>query len=148
MAKINIHIELDPKTDTLDALVAIAQAFGGKVELVTKETPKAAEIEKNEHAAEPEEPKQTKTTKKSKKAETKDDGIGEETTVDDLEKDDEAAEDESYTVDDVRTVMAEAKRSGKDTKDLRAILKANGAAVVSDLDAKKYASVIKAVKAL
>lgn len=128
MAKININIELDTQKDDLSILIAIADAFGG--DKVTIE-PKAP-VEKTENLAKPEEPKES----------TREPGVGQ------VEEEPNDAPEENYTVDDVRKVMAEAKRSGKDTADLRAILKANGAAVVSDLNPKKYAAVIKAVKAL
>ncbi len=123
MAKINIHIELDTQKDDISTLIAIADAFGGKVTIEPK-TP----VKKTKDVAKTEEPKEPAQ-------------IEYEQILYD-------ASEENYTVDDVRTAMMEAKRAGKDTADLRAILKANGASVVSDLDPKKYAAVIKAVKAL
>lgn len=129
MAKVFIQIELDSSdTQTPELLNTLANAFLNTKAAV--EDPAA-----NNLVEEPkEEPKvSVKETKKVVKAE---EPVADETP------------EENYTVDDVRTVMAEAKRSGKDSADLRAILKANGAAVVSDLDPEKYAAVIKAVKAL
>ena len=145
MAKINIHIELDTQKDDLSALIAIAEALGGKVTLA----PQLPAEEKGE----PIKPAAKKTKKAVKTEEPQEPtwepggGQVEEEPV----KADEATEiveETNYTVDDVRAAMAEAKRSGKDTADLRAILKNNGAAVVSDLKADKYAAVINAVKAL
>lgn len=124
MAKINIHIELDTQKDDISTLIAIADAFGGKVTIEPK-TP----TNKTKNVAKTEEPKEPTR----------------EPSYEQILYD---ASEENYTVDDVRTAMMEAKRAGKDTADLRAILKANGASVVSDLDPKKYAAVIKAVKAL
>ena len=143
MAKINIHIELDTQKDDLSTLIAITEALGGKVTLA----PQLPAEEKGE----PIKPAAKKTKKAVKTEEPQEPtwepggGIVEEEPV----KADEAqAEETNYTVDDVRAAMAAAKRSGKDTADLRAILKNNGAAVVSDLKADKYAAVINAVKAL
>jgi len=145
MAKIYIQIELDStdeKTPSLLQALSLAFIDGTKVataEAEAPEAPKAAEKEGVQKAS-------TKKTKKASKVVT--DEVEELPTKDlDIEEA-EVDTDVSYTVDDVRTIMAEAKRSGKDTADLRAILKANGAAVVSDLDPKKYAAVIKAVKEL
>jgi hypothetical protein len=155
MPKINIHIELDSnEKQTPELLAALSQAFGGAV-AITHAAPKVEEPTKEteEPKEETEEPKEetpkttgkkTKKTPKVEKEEAEDEGIGEETTVEELEEE----ANKKYNVDDVRTVMAEAKRSGKDSAKLRAILKANGAAVVSDLDPKNYAKVVKAVKAL
>lgn len=127
MAKINIHIELDTQKDDISTLIAIADAFGGKVTIEPK-TP----VKKTKNVTRTEEPKEPAW----------------EPSEEQIEDEQNDASEENYTVDDVRKVMAEAKRSGKDSADLRAILKANGAAIVSDLDPKKYAAVIKAVKAL
>lgn len=133
MAKINIHIELDTQKDDISTLIAIADAFGGKVTIEPK-TP----TNKTKNVAKTEEPKEL----------TREPGDGLVEIVAEESKEDVTVEETNYTVDDVRTAMMEAKRAGKDTADLRAILKANGASVVSDLDPKKYAAVIKAVKAL
>lgn len=127
MAKINIHIELDTQKDDISTLIAIADAFGGKVTIEPKTS-----VKKTKDVAKTEEPKEPAWEPSSEQ----------------IEDEQNDASEENYTVDDVRKVMAEAKRSGKDSADLRAILKANGAAIVSDLNPKKYAAVIKAVKAL
>jgi len=148
MAKIYIQIELDSTDEKTPSLLqALSLAFIDDTKVATAEaeapevpeTPKVEEKEKVQKAS-------TKKTKKASKVVT--DEVEELPTKDlDIEEA-EVDTDVSFTVDDVRTIMAEAKRSGKDAASLRAILKANGAAVVSDLDPKKYAAVIKAVKAL
>lgn len=154
MAKINIHIELDTQKDDLSTLIAITDALGGNLTLEPTTPVVKPPLPPRGEAPEETPKAPAKKTKKVSKAEEPTEptwepggGLIEDEPEAKPEKTEEVPE-ENYTVDDVRTVMAEAKRSGKDTADLRAILKANGAAVVSDLDPKKYAAVIKAVKAL
>lgn len=152
MAKINIHVELDTQNDDLSTLTAIADIFGGKV-VVEPKSPTLEEAPVEEKG----DPKTT-TKKKPKKA-VAEEPVKEEKKTGGLLSDEavkalaegttkEPEAEEKYTVDDVRTIMATAKRSGKATADLRAILKANGAAVVSDLNPKVFAKVIKEVEAL
>lgn len=151
MAKVFIQIELDSSdTQTPELLIALSNAFLNTK--VAVEVPAAKnQVEETTPAAAP------KKTKKVAKAEepVAEEPVAEEPKwepggglVEDETEKTEEAPDENCTVDDVRTAMAEAKRSGKDSADLRAILKTNGAAIVSDLDPKKFAAVIKAVKAL
>lgn len=155
MAKVFIQIELDSSdTQTPELLIALSNAF-----LNTKAAVEVPAVKNQvEEPAYDGVPKATvKKTKKVVKAEepVAEEPVAEEPkwepggglVADETEKTEEAPE-ENFTVDDVRTAMAEAKRSGKDSADLRAILKTNGAAIVSDLDPKKFAAVIKAVKAL
>ena len=132
--EIKVTISLDDRTAALvgqlaSAILATKVTVESNVPVV--ETPKAP-AKKTKKVTKAEEPKEP----------TWEPGGGQ------VEDEPNEAQEENYTVDDVRTTMAEAKRSGKESADLRAILKANGAAVVSDLDPKKYAAVIKAVKAL
>jgi hypothetical protein len=144
--EIKVIIGLDERTTKL--LGDLTSAILATKSVASIPAPKVEKPAEEKEAPKAEAPKGKKGSKKAvEKEETKDEGIGEETTVDDIEKDDEAEETE-YTVDDVRTVMADAKRSGKPSADLKKILKQNGAGVVSDLDPSKYAKVIAAVKAL
>lgn len=70
-----------------------------------------------------------------------------EITTEDLPESFEEPEAKStISIDDLRQVVAEAKRAGK--KGLKEILVAHGADTVSTLAPSQYASVIKAVKAL
>lgn len=156
MAKINIRVELDTQQDDLSTLIAIADIFGGKVvvepktptleeaPVEEKEAPKAASKKRTKKAVAEEPVKEEKKTGGL----LSDEGVKAlaEGTTKTSEEEPEA--DKKYTVDDVRSIMANAKRSGKAAADLRAILKANGAAVVSDLSPKVFAKVIKEVEAL
>lgn len=151
MAKVFIQIELDSSdTQTPELLIALSNAFLNTKAAV--EVPAAKnQVEEPAYDGVPK-----ATVKKTKKVVKAEEPVAEEPVAEEpkwepgggLVEDTAEEAEENYTVDDVRTAMAEAKRSGKESADLRAILKANGSAVVSDLDPKKYAAVIKAVKAL
>mgnify|MGYP000050431235 FL=1 len=139
MPKVNIHIEVDTAdASQVELLERIAQAFkvGGKqapAPAVEKDTPKV------------DEPKKPKSGKKQIAEEPKaEESIGEETTIEELEK----APATTYTIDEVRTAFADAKRSGKPNDKLKAILKKHNANIVSELQPEDYAAVIKAIEKL
>lgn len=166
MAKINIHIELDPKVDTLESLIAIAHAFGGKVTLepkvVAPAEPKVSDPEPG--TTEPGKVEDPKKVKKVKTAEIKAGkivdlgqkvpGVTEEKLPESfegqLEKGSKKVENKEpeATIDDVRKVMADAKRAGKTNEVLKGILAKFDAEGVSQLDPSNYNAVIKAVKEL
>lgn len=151
MAKVFIQIELDSSdTQTPELLIALSNAFlnttpvdaaaKNQIEAVAKEPAPAAAPKKSKKAVKVEDAPVAEEAKEPQEPTWEPGGGLVEDTAEEAE--------ENYTVDDVRAAMAEAKRAGKDTASLRAILKDNGSAVVSDLDPKKYAAVINAVKAL
>lgn len=150
MAKINIHIELDTKVDTLETLVTIAHAFGGKVTLEPRVAP--AEIKMADPEPKVDEPKKGKKSTKHQEIKLGEvfdigqgvPGVNVEALPESIQK--ETDSEPEVTIDDVRTVVADAKRAGK--KGLKDILIKHGAETVSTLDPKQYKSVIDAVKAL
>lgn len=161
MAKINIHIELDPKVDTLESLIAIAQAFGGKVTLEPKVVAPAEPKVSDPEPGKGEDPKKVKKVKTAeiKPGEIVDlgqkvPGVTEEKLPESfegqLEKGSKKVENKEpeATIDDVRKVMADAKRAGKTNEVLKGILAKFDAEGVSQLDPSNYNAVIKAVKEL
>lgn len=140
MAKINIHIEADSNVDK-ELISRLTQALAGQQITLGSSLPKVET---------PAEDPKVDDTKKAKKAKTPDIKVGD--TVDMGESKQGTAEEKSdtpeITIEDVRKVLADAKRSGKASADLKGVLSKFGANGVSELAVKHYAAVIEAVKAL
>jgi len=155
---INIDIELDSAdTKVPGILAALAGAFNGAPVTINTTTKATAPVVEKTKAEEPkEEPKadEPKEEPKAKKPVAKKPVAKEPTwepgggpVTDEPEKT-EAPTTPTYTIDEVRNITAEAKRSGKPTSEIRSILKKHGAAIVSDLKPEAYASFVADIKAL
>lgn len=139
MSKIKIELELDLMNPRdLKAFNAISGALSdyrtpGLNIPETKETVEEEEVKKPKKAA----------TKKVIKKEP-------EVKEEDEEEDNpfEYDEEETLTIEEVRSTLATAKRSGKPNDQIKAILQEYGTTLVSGLDPKHYAVVVKKVKAL
>lgn len=146
---INIDIELDSAdTKVPGILAALAGAFNGSPVTINTTSKATAPVVEKTKAEEPkEEPKAKKpvTKKPVAKEPTWEPGGG--PVTDEPEKT-EAPTTPTYTIDEVRNITAEAKRSGKPTSEIRSVLKKHGAAIVSDLKPEAYASFVADIKAL
>lgn len=138
MSKININIDIEldsADTKVPGILAALAGAFNEAPVIINTTTKATAPVVEKTKADEPkEEPKAKKPVAKKPVAK-------------ELEKTEEPTT-PTYTIDEVRNITAEAKRSGKPTSEIRSVLKKHGAAIVSDLKPEVYASFVADIKAL
>lgn len=141
MSKIILELDLnDPKTAKV--LAALTEVAGGEVTTVKVDEVKKASPKKAVKKVEPETIEGAWTPGGGDVEDYSAEGLA-------VEEAKITAPEKEYTVEDVRTIVAKARRSGKATSDqLKDILNEHGAARVSDLKPASYAAVIQAVEAL